>query len=347
MSIENPWSTTGRARSPGSGRAFNSSLLLAFCVPSLAAVMYGIGSTLALWTDGLLWIIYMVATAVVSAIMGLIFGVPRARTDFSAASSERYSSNSNLEQISDWLTKLLVGAGLVQLNSLPGLMADGSAYLGSGMSFANAQAFSLSALLYGSGLGFATGYLWARLRLRMLLEWSDREAALASRRDLIESALRDSNVGAKQPDSRRAIRDAADAAISATKDSVQVYAPILWVDDRPGNNTSLVSALTALGIQVDLALTTAEALERLPGRYGLLISDLGRLEGGEQRDMAGRELAIQARKAGFARPIFIYAGTQAVSYEDELKAAGVSLVTSQPSVLFETAVRTVATGSTR
>src|SRR5271166_176498 len=85
----------------------------------LAGIFVALGSG-APWSEGLRWFLYMIATAVIAVILGLVFGVPRARSEFIAGATERYAANSNLEQISDWLTKLLVGAGLVQLTSVPG-----------------------------------------------------------------------------------------------------------------------------------------------------------------------------------------------------------------------------------
>src|SRR5262245_22255856 len=75
------------------------------------AILVAAGSPGGDVVDGMRWAVYMLATALVAAIAGLVFGVPRARADFAPEASERYEANSNLEQISDWLTKLLVGAG--------------------------------------------------------------------------------------------------------------------------------------------------------------------------------------------------------------------------------------------
>jgi hypothetical protein len=41
-----------------------------------------------------------------------------AMTGAQLAQGQRYAGNSNLEQISDWLTKILLGAELVQLGAL-------------------------------------------------------------------------------------------------------------------------------------------------------------------------------------------------------------------------------------
>jgi hypothetical protein len=64
---------------------------------------------------------------IVGGFAGFLFGVPRSLSSTSAAlatqatsgQSARVMANTNLEQISDWLTKVLVGVGLTQLQSLP------------------------------------------------------------------------------------------------------------------------------------------------------------------------------------------------------------------------------------
>src|ERR1700677_651140 len=57
---------------------------------------------------GCLWAL---ACTAAGSLIGIVFGVPRSANDSDAV-------NTNMEQISDWLTKLLVGAGLVELKDL-------------------------------------------------------------------------------------------------------------------------------------------------------------------------------------------------------------------------------------
>lgn len=315
---------------------------VALVAPCLAALLVAAGSDGSPWQDGVLWILFMGAAAALAAILGLVFGVPRARSEYSAEASERYSSNSNLEQISDWLTKLLVGAGLVELKSIPGLVRRAGDFLGTGMAVPNASAFSASALAYGAGIGFAGGYLWTRLRLRLLLESSDRAAADASKkvRD-IATALKEADQGGQGPkESERQLVKVAESAVSSARSGSTPGARILWVDDHPENNSSLVSALTSLGIQVDLALSTEEALRRIErGGYALVITDLGRREDDVENEMAGRDLIVAIRERELAIPVFVYAGSRAVLHRDELLESGATLVTNRPSRLFEQAVQ--------
>lgn len=334
---------------PGRGVGLLSSSALyltsggAVVLGGLIALVVSVGSGGG-WGDGARWTMYMLAAAAVAVILGLIFGVPRARADFNAEATERYSSNSNLEQISDWLTKLLVGAGLVEIKSIPGWAADAGGYLGAGMAVPNAAAFSVAALVYGAGVGFTSAYLWTRLRLRFLLESSDRIAAEASRqRDQIVLALSRANAPSEEPESSTDLRKAAESAISSMKAADRKgISPILWVDDYPSNNTSIVEALASLSIRVDLALSTKEALERLRlRRYGLIISDLGRTEDGQENDTAGLDLIRAVRETDTVTPIFIYAGPRGTAMRAELEAAGATLVTARPSTVFEQAVEAV------
>src|SRR5258705_1803102 len=58
------------------------------------------------------------------AALGFLFGLPRSqkfryikREDFDATTREHgYSDNTNLEEVSDWLTKIIVGLSLIKLN---------------------------------------------------------------------------------------------------------------------------------------------------------------------------------------------------------------------------------------
>jgi len=313
---------------------------------SLAAVFVAAGTEGGTAGDGLRWALYMVSVAWVGAILGLIFAIPRARPDYIAEPSERYLANSNLEQISDWLTKLLVGAGLVELTNVPGGLRSLGDYLGEGMGVPNSSAFAVSAVVYGTGLGFAAGYLWTRLRLRLLLETSDRNAAEASRkrdeivRHLSEAASAPGGLDEK-PSSLRLAAESALTIVTSSEESRR--RPVLWVDDHPENNISIVRALQGLNIAVDTVLSTNEALDHVQrANYGLIITDLGRKEGGTEHPMAGRELIEQLRQRGDATPVIVFAGSRGKENERELKAAGAYLVTQRASEVFEEAVRICA-----
>jgi hypothetical protein len=120
----------------------------------------------------------------VGVLIGFIFGIPRAlqrgepeepavRPDSGAPKTEqrkeregRYGDNTNLEQISDWLAKILVGVGLTQLGDVPANLAGAGKYLGPALgSGTAAEGLAIGILVYFPTAGFLLGYLWTRLFL--------------------------------------------------------------------------------------------------------------------------------------------------------------------------------------
>ena len=138
------------------------------------------------WTVALLWAL---AAAAAGFIVGFIFGFPRAivqplmpgphptNSGGSApnapigqqqiARSARLSVNTNLEQVSDWITKTIVAIGLVQLRELPSRFARIADYAGraTGKPYtgASAQETAGALLVYFVVLGFLAGYLLTRM----------------------------------------------------------------------------------------------------------------------------------------------------------------------------------------
>ncbi len=119
----------------------------------------------------------------VGGLLGLIFGIPRvpqapanslappvALLGAPPAGRSRYQDNTSLEKISDWLTTLLVGAGLTQLNALPGFLRRIGAYLAPAMGeFPGRGAYALGLVLSSLLLGFFTFYLLSRICLADIL----------------------------------------------------------------------------------------------------------------------------------------------------------------------------------
>lgn len=124
------------------------------------------------------------AAILVGGLIGFLFGVPRSASDNQTRGNvERYQDNSNLEQISDWLTKILVGVGLVQLGRAPhGLSHLASALKPGFGGTASSGSFGLALALFYAGTGFLYLYLWSRtgflLQLRyMTLRFNVRRVA--------------------------------------------------------------------------------------------------------------------------------------------------------------------------
>jgi CheY-like chemotaxis protein len=294
--------------------------------------------------DGIAWTVYMLATASVAGVLGLLFGLPRTRTGYSAESSERFTTSSALEQVSDWLTKILVGAGLVELTKLPRAIGTLGGYLGKGMTVPNPSAFATTAVVYGAGLGFSTAYLWSRLRLRLLLEAEEREATEVSLGELITSRLQITAGGSGViTETRATLRRAVESALAATAVTDARHAPILWIDDYPVNNASIIQSFHDLSIDVDTALSTESGLQMAKARdYGLVISDLSRFEGGCEDRLAGLHLTQRLREGGNPVPVIIFATKRASQYRQQLEEAGAALVTNRASELIERASQIVS-----
>ena len=115
-----------------------------------------------------------------TAFVGFLFCIPR-YSDLPPASADSPSKalqiNSNLVQISDWLTKIIVGVGLVQLLNIPTFLGHVIRYLCRG-STRLISGDVLAVILYYSFLGVSIGYLLTRLMLTRMMQEAD--ASLSS-----------------------------------------------------------------------------------------------------------------------------------------------------------------------
>lgn len=78
---------------------------------------------------------------------------------------------------------------------------------------------------------------------------------------------------------------------------------LLWVDDQPEYNAALIELFRTMGMEVDTAVSTDEALMRLRRRsYDLILSDIGR-DGDQQ---AGITMLRELDRLGVDTPVVIY-----------------------------------------
>ena len=116
---------------------------------------------------------------------------------------------------------------------------------------------------------------------------------------------------------------------------------ILWVDDRPENNTWERKAFEAMGIQFTQALSTDEAFERLAQtRFAAIISDMGRREGPRE----GYVLLDRLRKEGDNTPLFFYAASNTPEHKLETRKHGGQGCTNTAQELFEMVTRALIQG---
>jgi hypothetical protein len=116
-------------------------------------------------------------------VLGFLFGVPRLRATSSQmgpiSGASTFVPNTNLEQISDWLTKAIVGATLVQIRPLSNAFTQLAASIGAGLGAPGSSTAAAAVMtLYFAG-GFMWGYLWCSLRIfEEMSALVDRENAL-------------------------------------------------------------------------------------------------------------------------------------------------------------------------
>jgi hypothetical protein len=136
--------------------------------------------------------LFAAASTISGWLLGLLFGIPRslARANVPAAagtggtggaagapSAAGPSSrvNTNLEDISDWLTKTIVGVGLTQLFYVPHYLWHAAGQLKAGFDWdPHGQLLALSLFFYFVPGGFWLGYVSTRTILTQLLESVDR-----------------------------------------------------------------------------------------------------------------------------------------------------------------------------
>jgi hypothetical protein len=191
-------------RSTGASRTLQN--LLTDCEAGRAArreLLYGL--TLRGFVGGLrvFCILWFASGAAffVGTIGGFLFGVPKARTEPGGAersASKRgtytepsvaenssnaptpsealiqdlYRDNTNLEEVSDWLTKIIIGIGLVEFNQITTLLGQIGDRVGTAVDptgYYGGKVIAVGSIVIGFATGFLYYYVWARLILRRSL----------------------------------------------------------------------------------------------------------------------------------------------------------------------------------
>ncbi|NME72796.1 hypothetical protein [Flammeovirga aprica] len=113
-----------------------------------------------------LLLIVSISSLIIGTVIGYIFNIPK--TNPERSSKEKFQQNRNLEKVSDWLMKMLVGIGLTQFNNIVNELFKISEYVaGSLTTLADkAEPFLVMGLLiYFLLSGFIVGYLYTNFRL--------------------------------------------------------------------------------------------------------------------------------------------------------------------------------------
>jgi hypothetical protein len=178
-------------------------LLIATLFGVVGIVTYALQSTTwrSFFTGSSTGIVVAAAALFVGGLLGFLFGIPRTlqrpnstppttNTNSADAASQsgatEFQANTNLEQISDWLTKILVGVGLTQVREIGAKLQSLSWTVARGLGDVSANcvqqspgcdnnSFAMGLILFFLIVGFLFSYLWTRLYLPGAFRKADRQ----------------------------------------------------------------------------------------------------------------------------------------------------------------------------
>lgn len=157
-------------------------------------------------------VIVAVACALSGGLLGFLFAVPKRKRDltaapvaaistagagpqagpeqqanWSASQVAQYESNTSLEEISDWLTKIIVGVGLVQAQEIGEALVAGGRAVGTGVFALPADGpagltVGIGTIIAFAVLGFMASFLWFRQNLMRAWSRTDAQCAVSSSR---------------------------------------------------------------------------------------------------------------------------------------------------------------------
>jgi hypothetical protein len=241
-----------------------------FALAFAALLVAGYGTTIK--SPTLLTIEALVGTATLSVggLLGFLFGIPRTtklRSPESAGTGDGqpiatpYEPSNNLEQVADWLTKILVGVGLVELGKVGNALAQiGDQVAKSVTPTPTGTAVVTQVIIVTfATIGFLASFLWTRIYYGGIQARADNEAVnwLASKVEDQESRIDRADKVAEKLASGKLVPGGAPAVASATPPtgSVAVTAEL----ERPTTETEAVMSANLpenLRQQVDRFLHT-------------------------------------------------------------------------------------------
>lgn len=309
-------------------------------------------------------ILWALACLAAGDMLGFLFGIPRVLqqdeakppasqpADAKAAASAnqetsyRQQVNTNLEQISDWLTKIIVGIGLIELRRLPDAVNRLSLFVSKSLGASpEGQGLAAAIIIYFTVLGFLSGYLLTRIYLSGAFRRADTEGyylvggirttvpALFEQlykaiTDLQKPVAAEGEQGGQtaSPDARVGLKASASPAPPAIQS-------VLWVDNHMEGNSLVVDELKKLGVEVVTRLSTDQALALIDTRkFDVVITDMSRPES----PTAGLDLVRAVRESALnkgARAIIYCSKRNAAKYAAAAEEARADAITGSTTAL--------------
>ena len=172
----------------------------------------------------------IVAGCAIGLLFGLLFGAPHS-SDQTSTGQGIFSLNTSFDQMSDWLTKILVGVGLTQLVGLPSKLQALGSYLAPAVGGGETSASVATTLALGSAvIGFLISFIFTKLVLSPDLA----DAGYETLRNRAQTAV-NNNPAAQQlaaPDRIRAARITENLAKEhlTRRQEVKVLDPKDWIE---------------------------------------------------------------------------------------------------------------------
>jgi len=221
------------------------SLLTGLIVVSLRYVPVYLGATISARTatgETLVALLWSLAWAAAGFLFGFLFGIPKSPQGNQNASNAvgqtppKLSVNTNLEEISDWLTKLIVGATLTQLVKMPAYISAAAHFIARGVGGDNATSFAASILVYFSCVGFLCGYILTRIFLSGAFALADGALQPPTIATLRSASLPGSDGGQNNAAVQQSAAEAATVPISAdlSADEANAVARGALIQKDPG-----------------------------------------------------------------------------------------------------------------
>lgn len=230
--------------------------------------------------------------------------------------------NSNLVEVSDWLTKIIVGVGLVELKHLPTAARGVADYIAPSLGLAPAMAAPVAGgiMLFYSVLGFLIGYLLTRIYLAVIIKWADNQVKNLNPVRLENGTEIDASELIRLQ--QTALADVQKTVVNivstmpeqpglATGSPVLPVTPgrVLWVGSRPADNALLVDQLTRANVIVEQVLANKDALERLEKGahpFDVVVTDMAGYEQGRAVPDAGIVLTRDVLRQLPGQPVLVY-----------------------------------------
>jgi len=218
---DNEASQVSNSITPLLRKTLRYTLLLTVMLFILLWFFFGTNKLFAVFTVSMVMGAYYVSGCVI----GFIFAIPKSFQNNQSpitvdkdgkpalTSNPAYKDNTSIEEISDWITKIIVGLSLTQFNRIQEMVAEAAknihltlqqAYCLKGNCDVNFFVFSYTLIIVYTIAGLACGYLWTRIEFPKVLKRKDQEIQNMKYKESLDGLLESVN---NPQDSRATISD--------------------------------------------------------------------------------------------------------------------------------------------